>query len=324
MRVALLRLGAFGDVVHAFPLACALHDGIPDVRLAWCISSKWSWLLERHEAVDEVMAVDGLLGAHRALRAWRPDVVVDPQGLIKTGLLAAASGARRRIGYGTRRTRGERAAAIFYTDRVAELSGASIVLSNLELARVLGVEVGEPRFGVPRFAEAGERVERFLRECGIGSPFLVFHPGTSWPTKRWPPERFAQLGLTLARRRPGLGFVVTCGPGEKGEAARACPPGGALFEPPGLPELAELLRRAALLVAPDTGVLHLAVAVGTQVLGLYGPTDPVRNGFWREGDRFLVTPCPQSPCWRRTCARACLAALPPETVADAVLPRIVT
>jgi len=318
LKVALIRLGAFGDVVHAFPLACALRDGMGDVELAWCISSKWSWLLEGHEAVDRVIQVDGIRSACRALRAFGPEVVVDPQGLLKTGILALASGAGRRVGYGFQRARGERAAALFYTDRVAERQGGSIVRSNLGLAEALGIRVEEPRFGVPRFPEAGERIERFLRDSGVEAPFVLFHPGTSWPTKRWPADKFAQLGIILERRRPGLRFVVTCGPGEEALAAAACPPGGIVFSPGRLAELAELLRRACLVVAPDTGVLHLAVAVGTGVVGLFGPTDPVRNGFWRDEDRFVVAPCADVPCWRRRCRRSCLAALAPEAVAEVV------
>jgi len=277
-----VRLGSLGDLVHTVPAVAALRSSFPEARIDWVIGERWASFLELVGGIDTVIPLErsiaGQLACLRRLRRERYDCAVDFQGLYKSALLARLSGARRRIGFGRQAAR-EPGASWFYTDRVVP-ARRHIAERNLSLAVRAGAE--EPRklrFGlrVPQGASDGIR-ERLARE-GVND-YIVVSPGGGWKAKCWPAERYGSICAELWRRHH-MRAIVNAPPGEAElgqEVARHSAPAAPLLLHTSVPELAALLERARLVIAADTGPLHLAAALGTHVIALFGPTNPARNG----------------------------------------------
>src|SRR6266852_2681937 len=282
-RIALIKLSSLGDVVHALPVAATLRARVPDAHLTWIVERREADVLRDHPALDALVAVDtrrwrrarglrdlaDVVGAvrqtSRRLRASAFDVALDLQGLLKSGVLAAATRAPLRIGFAARRCR-EPLNALFTNRRVEPPANARHVVDQ-HLALLGPLSVTEPvrEFRLPSDPDAEARADAFLAAYG-------FTPG----------ERLGE--------DTGALVLVVWGPGEEAAARHVAPGGGnrALCAPPtNLYELVAFLRRASVLVAADTGPLHLAAALGTPCVGLYGPTSAVRNGPYGAGHRCL-------------------------------------
>jgi len=291
-RVLIVRLGALGDVVHAIPVAAALRRAFPDARIDWLVSAKHREILDLVPVIDRRLVINdrgdasggtSLLAAIRELRRSRYDVAIDLQGLIKSAVLARASGAPRVVGFSSRYAR-ERAARLFYTDAYDPGRGGlydpretrHVVDINLGLLSVLGITAPVREFPIE---DVDSDAARAMREQ-TGGRYALLNPGAAWPNKRWPPSRLAAIAREL-RARHGLMSVVLWGPGEEALAAEvvAGADGGAVMSPKtSIADLVALARRAALMVSGDTGPTHIAAALGTPIVGIYGPTRPARNG----------------------------------------------
>ena len=297
-RVLIVRLGALGDVVHAIPVAAALRRAFPAARIDWLVSAKHREILDLVPVIDRRLVVndrastgsgraeDGgssLLGAIAELRRSRYDVAIDLQGLIKSAALARLSGAPRVVGFSSRYAR-ERAARLFYTEAHDPGRGGlydpretrHVVDINLGLLGLLGITAPAREFPIEDVDSDAARVMRQQ----TGGRYALLNPGAAWPNKRWPPARLAAIAVAL-RARHGLMSVVLWGPGEEPLAAEvvAGANGAAVMSPrTTIADLVALARRAALMVSGDTGPTHIAAALGTPIVGIYGPTRPARNG----------------------------------------------
>jgi lipopolysaccharide heptosyltransferase I len=310
-RIALVKLSSLGDVVHALPVAATLKAARPGARLAWVAERREAALLRGHPALDEVIVADtrgwrrartpaaarAALADVRALRrrlsAWRFDVALDLQGLMKSGLIAAACGAPLRIGFAAGWGR-EPLHALFVNRRVQPPPSARHVVDQyLALLAPLDVEDRRYDFYLPLSPVAEARMEEWLAATGLKPQrrLVVLNPGAGRAEKRWPVEHFAALARRLAQEADAQ-VTVVWGPGEE-STARAIVAHGALATlapPTDLDALLALLRRASVVVAADTGPLHLAAALGVPCVGLYGPTAAARNGPYGEGHRALTSP----------------------------------
>jgi heptosyltransferase I len=291
-RLLIVRLGALGDVVHAIPVAAALRRAFPQARIDWLVSAKHREILDLVPVIDRRLVINdrggasggaSLAAAVGELRRGRYDVAIDLQGLIKSALLARASGAPRVLGFSSRYAR-ERAARLFYTEAHDPGRGGlydpretrHVVDINLGVLTLLGITAARAEFPID---EPPSEAARAVRER-TGGRYALLNPGAAWPNKRWPADRLAAVAIDL-RERHGLSSVVLWGPGEEDLAAAvaAAAQGAAVASPPTtIADLAALARGAALLVSGDTGPTHIAAAVGTPIVGLYGPTRPARNG----------------------------------------------
>ena len=292
MKFLLVRLGAMGDIVHAVPVATALRRTWPDAQIDWVVSAKHRAVLDLVPAVnrrivvaDRGRASEGLSlpAAIGALRRERYDVAIDLQGLMKSALVARLSGARRVIGFSRKYAR-EPLASLFYTDQYNP-GGAGmfdpsetrhVVRINHGVLSVLGVPPSEPEFGfvAPRSAQIDQVIAR------AGGRFALLNTGAAWPNKRWPPDRLAAVARWLRETRQ-LSSIVLWGPGERGLADEVvAQAGGAAVLAPdtSIADIASLAKAATVMVSGDTGPTHIAGAMGTPLVGIYGPTRPERNG----------------------------------------------
>lgn len=280
-RILITRLSALGDAIVTLPLACAIKRAWPAARVEWLAEPLAAKILAGHPAIDDLHVIP-----RRALRSWRTvrsvrrqlrsrqiDCVLDPQGLTKSAVWGWLSGAKRRIVLA--RPIAREIAPWLATD-IVNPSRPHVVDRQLELLKPLGIESPQVEFGLPRFAESRQRVSEWLSHHGIDR-FQIINPGAQWPTKLWVPQRFGEVARALRDSHGLHSVVVWCGDTERDMAAQAvAASGGAARLAPAtsLTELAELTRLATLFLSPDTGPLHLSVAVGTPTVGLYGPTQP--------------------------------------------------
>jgi heptosyltransferase-1 len=293
-RFLLVRLSSLGDVIHALPAASALRDTFPNARIDWIIDPRWKRLLEGNPDLTEVIphkgkSPAGIASSIRKLRDSRYTCAIDFQGLYKSALLAFLSGAPRRVGFQSSYAR-EGLVSALYTDRLNP-RGAHKVEHNLTLAAGAGAKIGRPRFPLTIRAPEEDVVTRELHERRVDD-FYVLNPGGGWVSKCWPAERYGQLHRRLANRHGWRG-IVTIGPGEEHlarEVIQAAHMRTPLVIPLPIGPLMALLQRAKLVISADTGPLHLASALGTPVVGLFGPTDPARNGPFSAADISVRNP----------------------------------
>jgi ADP-heptose:LPS heptosyltransferase len=241
-------------------------------------------VLEGSPALDEVIPFDrrsvwGAIECVQRLRENRYTCAIDFQGLYKSSILAALSGAKRRIGFDRAWAR-EPGAAMFYSERVAPV-GRHVADLNYSLAERAGASrTATPVYPLRVPAGGAASIRARLHDLGVAGEYIVVGPGGSWRAKCWPPERYGEFCREFDRLN-GVRVVLIHGPGEKSiadEVLRAANPARPAVIATTIEELMGLLAHARCMVAADSGPLHLAAALGTPVVGLYGPTDPGRNG----------------------------------------------
>lgn len=324
--ILIVRLGALGDLVHALPAVAALRGAWPEARIDWLVDRRYAALLDLVPVIDRAIVFgppegEGIRAVVRRLRGARYDLALDFQGLLKSAVLARLSGARVTAGFVPRQLR-EPAAGVFYTKRVEGDDSGHVVRKNLSLVEALGVTapaVESPLKVSP--SDVPARVRQSLPP-EAGGRFAIVNPGAGWPNKQWPAERYGAIAVHL-RSRHGLPSVVTWGPKERtlADAVVASSGGAAVVAPSTtVADLVELCRAAALAIGGDTGPLQLAAAVGTPVVGVFGPTNPARNGPWNPADvcvsRFVDCECHH----KRRCRRAipCISTIGVDEVVGAV------
>jgi lipopolysaccharide heptosyltransferase I len=289
-RILIVRLTAIGDCLHGLPVLCALRDALPDAHLSWIVEGRTADLLRRHPALDAVVQVPrrwlksplAVWRAHQQLRALRPDVAIDLQGLTKSAIAAWLSGAPTRIGLSGR---DGREASTWLNNTLVEPMMTHVVDRNLELLRPLGLSPDEVRFGLPTFAGDAPAIGRFLRGRGLESGFALINVGAGWPSKRWPADRFAEVARYLGERYHLRSVITWAGDEERLWADQIVVSAGAfahIAPPTTLTELASLCQQAKFFIGCDTGPLHLAAAAETPCIGLFGPTSARRNGPYGE------------------------------------------
>jgi lipopolysaccharide heptosyltransferase I len=278
-RFLIVRLGSLGDVIHAIPAVAALLDRHRDTRVDWIVDPRYVDLVKRVERIGHVIPFDtrqgwgSLMGMARRLRGERYDAAIDLQGLIKSAVLARIAGARRTIGFTSAHLR-EPLASVFYTETHDPGDVVHVIDKGLALMRALGVQDMTATFPLDVPARA------------TPDGYVLLNPGAAWPNKRWPPDRFGALAAAI-RERHGLRSVVLWGPGEEAAASAVVASShGAAAQAPAtsITDILGIAKGASLMVSGDTGPLHIAGAVGTPIVALFGPTRAERNGPWSPAD----------------------------------------
>ncbi len=308
-----------GDILHALPAVTALRAAHPDWQIGWVVEPRWTALLtagvrDHGSRIDEgrnpaqpvvdrihfaatkqwskrplsFQTAGEIRALARALRAEQYDAVIALQGAIRSAVIGRMARGKRFVGEDQPR---EWAARYLFTDRV-KTHRAHVIEQDVELVSALAGEVLAPASPfLPVDAAAEAWCDAFVAHTA-GQPLVLINPGAGWGAKRWPVERYAAVAQGLIKR--GLRVVVNAGPGEEplAEVIRNATGGAAKPFTSSLGNLIALTRRIALCIAGDTGPLHLACALGRPVVGIYGPTDPSRNGPF--GTEALVLRSPMS------------------------------
>lgn len=285
-RILIVRLTAIGDVVHSLPVLCALREHLPKAFLAWAVEGCSGDLLEGHPAIDALVRLprkflkspQAIWKMHQRLRALNIGTAIDVQGLTKSALVARLSGATHRIGF--EGSDGRELSSWLNNDRIEPLK-THVIERNLELLRPLGIRSPAIGYRVPQDHTAEKKVAAWLQKTGLRGNLAIINPGAGWPSKIWPARRYAAVASHLGTEHDFSCVAVWAGRQEHlwaQEVVNRAHGQARLAPPTTLRELASLARRARLFVGSDTGPLHLAAAVGTPCVGLYGPMPHQRNG----------------------------------------------
>jgi heptosyltransferase-1 len=323
MKILFVKLGSIGDVVHTLPALAAVRRAVPGAEISWAVERGAAEILRDNHFLKTLIEMDTrglrrwpmsgetLAATRRQLRRLRAspfDLALDFQGLIKSAFVARLSGARRRVGFARASLR-EPASRFLLTELVEVPAHTHVIRKNLALAAgALGLELPTDadsfEFPIAVSPEHEREAEDVVQQ--IGQRFIILNPGGGWPTKLWDAGRFGALADAVWDEF-GMRSVVTYGPGESELAERvaaASRSGAAFAASPSLKGFLALARRAAVYVGGDTGPTHLAVAAGTPVVGLFGPTEWWRNGSPREADVCVERTdigC-RTDCHRRACS----------------------
>src|SRR5579883_3339400 len=312
-RILIIRLSAMGDILHAVPAVTALRKALPQAYIGWVIEERWADLVRAgsmHASgmprgpgmplLDRVHYVDTqkwkktpfsgetrrqISSLRRELREAKYDIALDLQGSVRSGLIASVSGAKQRIGAEEPR---ERLARLFYTKKVPT-PGVHVVEQAIETASAL---VTFPLSPQPAMLPVDPEAERWSEQLlSNKKKFVIINPGAGWGAKCWPADRFGAVAATLADK--GWRVLVNAGPQEHdlGKQVVEAAGGKAELLTPTVAQLISLTRKASLFIGGDTGPMHLAAALRKPVVGIFGPTDPRRNGPF--GTRKIILRNPE-------------------------------
>ena len=343
MRILFVKLGAIGDIVHALPALAEARRAFPDAVIDWVAESKSAEILRDNPLIGRLIEVDThairqlrspdlLIREIRrqagSLRSGEYDIAIDLQGLLKSAVISKVSGAVRRWGFDPDDVR-EPAAGLMYTDRVAVDRGINVIHKNRMLVReALGIERAVADIEFPIGTGPAHRAEAQMIADRAEGGFVILNPAGGWVTKLWPAENYGRLAERI-RSELGITPIITTGPKEWALASRVSEFAGianVVLAEPSLKGFYELAKMATAYVGGDTGPTHLAMAAGTPIVGLFGPTEWWRNGSPKTDDigvgREDIS-C-RVNCHRRTCSKWICMEIGVDTVFEALVHRITT
>ena len=339
LKMLVIRLSSLGDILHTLPAFFDLRNSFPDAKIDWLVGISSSFLLSTVRGIDTIHVFDKdtvrlpLPGRStrypirkliRTLRAEKYDYSIDFQGLLKTALLGFLSGAKTRIGFSKDLVREPPAHWFYHQTEIPPGEPLHVLAQNRMLAELVGAHPVSAPFE-PIVAGKDQSFVDSLIEKEELTNFAVINPGGGWPSKIWKSEHYGKLAYRI-QTELNLPVVVTTGPGEEyvyeilSAQCREKPP---IHLQISFLQLIPLLKKAQVLIGGDTGPFHLACALGTAVVGIFGPTSPVRNGPWHDMDEIVTHAMHCSFCYKRKCPtdNACME-IPVDEVFTAVTRRL--
>ncbi|MDH3974404.1 MAG: glycosyltransferase family 9 protein [Deltaproteobacteria bacterium] len=334
MKILIVKLGAVGDVAHTLPALHSLRKSFPEAFIAWVVEKKALQVIRDNPYIDEVILFerkelertfrkDGLFAAIRflasfgkKLKSYHFDIAIDFQTLFKSGLITWLSGAKKRVGFDKWRELNK-----LFTNSRLKSNKRHTIDKYLDLVVSVGGSADSTPVKIYYAKEDADYVDRFIRDEGLESKkWIAINPGASWTSKLWGAQRYAILCDLL--NEASVPHVIVWGPGEEKIVEEIQEKAGneLLIAPPtSIKQLACLLERSSLYVGGDTGPMHMAVAMGTPVAGIFGPSDPERNGPYGEGQKVLQADLDCIKCWKRSCPTVeCMEKVTPQSVIDAI------
>ena len=343
MNILIVKTSAIGDVIHTLPALNALRRKYPEARIDWLVEEAAADLVIAHRALDTVLvsrrktwvrdlkqgkvlaAWRGFADFVRELRGTEYDLLLDFQGLLKSGVFVGLARAKRKVGFGKGMEHAE-GSYLFLNEPIPPVNmDQHAAIRELLLLKAIGVESEAVVFDLPIGNEERERIGLLLDSVGVdpAKPLVAINPMTTWETKHWRNERFARVADQLLDR--GMAVVFSGGPQDVQGIEEICGAmAGKAVNLAGrttLKDLAALYERVAVLITTDTGPMHLAAAAGAPVVALFGPTAPWRTGPFGSRHKILRAEIACSPCLKKHCDRehACMAQITVDQVVQAAL-----
>jgi 3-deoxy-D-manno-octulosonic-acid transferase/heptosyltransferase-1 len=342
--ILIVKLSAIGDVIQTLPMLEALRKQFPRACIDWAVEEDSSTLLLGHPMINRVIisrrrswvkniwkpgaswkTLREMARFVRELRSRSYDWVIDNHGIFKSGLLVLLSRGRRKIGFQASAGIADEGNYFFTRERFKPLSIERHALERyLDLVSQMGVRVEQADLQFPVPPESLKKAKDLLERQGLNCrPLVTIHPMAKWETKQWPAEKFAQLISTLAERDASV--LITGSPQDEGPIREILLRTGDsrkvlnLAGKTNLLELAGLFSLSDLVVCPDTGPMHLAAAVKSPLIALFGPTAPWRTGPYGNSADILRKGLPCSPCFQKKCpTMECMKEISVEEVLAAI------
>jgi len=324
VNILIVKLSAIGDVIHTLPALNAVRNYYPNANITWLVEEDASPLVQGHKALNRVLVskrkhwlkalrslsflstIKEVYGFIKALRDTRYDMILDFQALLKSGILIALARGRRKIGFGKGLEHME-FSYIFLNEHVPAVNMEIHALSRgMMLLNAVGIPTNKVEYKLPVSNHDRKKIDELMKQHGINDvkSLIAINPVAKWETKLWSNKKFAELADMLIDRY-GMKIVFTGGIKDYSiiQAITSSMKGRAInfAGKTTLTELAALYERAALVISTDTGPMHLAAAMGTHVVALFGPTAPWRTGPYGPGHHVIKAELECSPCFKRRC-----------------------
>jgi len=343
LHILIVKLSSLGDVIHCLPSLDALRHRFPEAKIDWLVEQQNADILQGHPHINSLIILSRkswmkrpwqirkiypeIRDFIRDLRSTDYDMVIDFQGLFRSGFLVGLSRGKRKIGFDRVREK----AHVFYNEKVPlSTLDQHAVTRYLEIPRYLGANLGKPEFFLPIPKEdedyANNLLEQLFKNSKNIKKIININPNARWPSKIWPWERFRALIKELSLK--GYAVILVGGPNDRNRMDKAFHGIGEnvynLAGQTSLKVLAAIFRRGDCLVTNDSGPMHLAVAVGLPIIAFFGPTNPLRTGpfEWENGrKKNIVLSCGVdcAPCYQKACAhRRCLEGISVDEVLNAL------
>ena len=321
-RILLIKPSSLGDIIHGLPLLKVLHEKWPDAKISWVIKDIYADILHKNTYIDELIILKktslttSILSFRKRLRQGMFDLAVDMQGLFRSGLVAFLSGAPVRVGFNNARE----LAPLFYTHKIDAPLDLHAVERNIKLVASLGCENQEIKFPLNLSQKAHEEVSEFLQKNQLDSnrPLITLVPGSRWEKKRWSPAFFSLLGDLLNHELEAK--IVIAGSIQEMELIHEIRKSmkNPSLEATGfsLQKLSALLSKSDVVVTNDSGPMHVAAAMETPVVALFGPTDPRRTGPFTKNCLVIHSDLECMPCFRKPCSQKSFKCMESITVED--------
>ncbi|MEA2013894.1 MAG: glycosyltransferase family 9 protein [Thermodesulfobacteriota bacterium] len=338
MNILIVKLSAIGDVVHTLPSLAALRKLYQKADITWVVEEASSDIISNHTDLDRIIVsrrkrwVGNLKKFHKikttiadirlfikTLRGRRYDLVIDFHGLFKSSMIVLLSGGKRKLGYDSM----QELSGLFLNERIPENMEKHAVDRYLDFISYLGADTDNPEFYIPIEEENKIRVEALLKanDIDIAKPFVAINPVAFWDTKLWEDDKFARLCDRIAEElRYKIVFT-----GSKGYRSIRqirfimTSPSVNLEGQTTLRDLAYLYRLSGLLITTDSGPMHIAAAMDTPTVALFGPTDSSRTGPYGKGHIVVRKEMPCSPCFLKKCdTKKCMRGIGVDEVFEAV------
>ncbi|HEX8750903.1 MAG TPA: glycosyltransferase family 9 protein [Nitrospira sp.] len=350
MNILIVKTSAIGDVIHTLPALWSLRTHYPQAHITWLVEEAAADLLTDHPALDHVLvasrktwladlqagrlfrALRGFVEFVRILRATRYDLVIDFQGLIKSAVWVFLAKGIRKVGFGRGMEHAEHSYLVLNERVPAVEMNQHAIDRSLLLLKGIGIPAAGIRYELPHSITHESQAVALLRALGIDKQdrVVAINPMARWPTKLWEPTSFAILADRLEGE--GIRVVFTGGPQDRSSIDEICRlMTGQIRRLDGktdLKTLAAIYRRTQVLITTDSGPMHLAAAVGTSVVALFGPTAPWRTGPYGQNHVVLRAGIHCSPCFKKECLtteyekHACMKRISVDEVARAVLEQL--
>ncbi|MBI4698864.1 MAG: lipopolysaccharide heptosyltransferase II [Nitrospirae bacterium] len=334
MKILIIKPSSLGDVIHALPFLKAVKDTFRNARVDWVIGRDLKGILEGNPLIERLIVFDKdswkdpgnfsgtireVFSLKKALKTAHYDMVVDLQGLLRSGLMTFFTHAPLKIGFQNARE----GSWLFYNRKISSAGAVHAVDKILEIAKSIGAKTSD--VGFPLYIDNADR-ERVRDLTGNLREYVVIVPSARWETKKWPAENFGMLISRLT-----MPCVLTGGDSDLPviQQVMGCSGGRGinLCGKTDLRELLALIAGARAVVSNDSGPMHIGAALDVPVVALFGPTDPERTGpyGWSGGRsgminkklKVLRSPMPCSPCFKRRCRDPlCMSGISVEKVLD--------
>jgi heptosyltransferase-1 len=325
-KILIVLHGSIGDVTRALPLAGLLRRGFPNASLAWSVEPAAAPLLETNPFIDEIIVFDRRhwwksFGPFLStIRAKRFDLVLDLQRHLKSGMISRSSGAPLRLGF--HRADSKEGNWLFNNLHIVRCGEEISKLDHyLKFAEYLGIPTAPVQWTFSLTAQ--EQAAADIHLAPVPGAHAALFVGSRWPSKQWFPKQMAECAGTL-QRDFGLS-VVLLGAVEDRELARQAMAGAInqmhdLVGRTSLREAIAIIERAKVAVGPDTGLMHIAAALGTPVISLWGATEPRRTGPFGFGELAIRGQAPCAPCYQKTCpiGRICMQSITTAQIAEKI------
>ena len=335
MNILIVKLSAIGDVIHTLPSLSALRRLYPDAHITWVVEEAAADLVKNHPYLDAVLisrrkswgkdfqrgqfrrSLEEIRSFIKILRQRPYDLVIDFHGLFKSSIIVFLSGGKRKLGYNSL----QELSGLFLNEKIPEEMNKHAVERYLDFPRYLGAKINSARFILPLSKEAEIRAQILLDKNNLeNKKFIVINPIAYWETKLWSNEKFAHLA-DLINNKLQMKVVFTGSEKEPIEKINSLMTTESinLGGQTSLLDLAYLYKKAQIVITTDSGPMHLAAAVETPVIALFGPTDPERTGPYGTVHTIIRAELPCSPCLLKKCpTKKCMEDISPQQVFAAV------